>query len=168
MRYILSDWGKDRLLFIIMNLFEEFTTIIKDLEFHRIRYALIGAVAVAFYTEPRFTRDIDLLIDSDDYDKAKQVFEGNGYFESASPWTFRKIPMTLHRFLKARDEDEMIIDLLLAESEEGKKIIRGALKAESKKGTVRIAGRNDLIWLKRIRDSKQDQADIERLTRDPD
>jgi hypothetical protein len=58
---LLSDSSKDSIFFVIMNLFEEFTTVINDLESHRIRYALIGAVAVAFYSEPRFTRDIDLL-----------------------------------------------------------------------------------------------------------
>lgn len=151
-----------------MNLFDEFTTIIREFELQEMRYALIGAVAVAFYTDPRFTKDIDLLVDSADYDKAKQVLEENGYFESGSPWTFQKIAMTLHRFLKPGDDDEMIIDLLLTESDEGKKIIQSALKAEAKKGTVRIADRNDLIRLKGIRGSKQDQADIERLTRDAD
>jgi hypothetical protein len=151
-----------------MNLFDEFTKIVRELELHQIRYALIGAVAVAFYVEPRFTRDIDLLVDADDYEKIRKVLEDKRYFESASPWTFQKIAITLHRFLKSDEEEEMIIDLLLAESGESKKIIQNAVKAEAAEGTVRIAERNDLIWLKRIRDSKQDQADIERLISDPD
>lgn len=31
-----------------------------------------------------------------------------------------------------------------------------------------LANKNDLIWLKRARDSKQDQADIEKLENDKD
>ncbi len=43
-------------------------------------------------------------------------------------------------------------------------IIDHALVAESKEsGTVRVATKEDLIWLKSIRNSPMDQADIETL-----
>ncbi len=38
-----------------------------------------------------------------------------------------------------------------------------AVEADSEEGKVMLANRKDLIWLKRTRGSKQDQADIERL-----
>ena len=123
---------------------------------------------MAFYTEPRFTRDIDLLVDSEDYKKAKGILEKEGYFESASPWTFKKVPIELHRFLKVIDEDEMTIDILIAEIEEVRRIIRDSVEAESEEGRIKIASRKDLIWLKRMRDSKQDQADIEKLEDEKD
>lgn len=85
-----------------MNVFEEFKHLALELEKQGVRYALTGGVAMAFYAEPRFTRDIDLLVDE-------------------------------------------------AESEEGK---------------VMVVNRKDLIWLKSMRDSKQDQADIEKLEND--
>ena len=37
------------------------------------------------------------------------------------------------------------------------------MTAESEEGRVMIAKKEDLIWLKRVRNSKQDQADIEKL-----
>jgi hypothetical protein len=151
-----------------MNVFEEFNSLVKELETHKVRYALVGGVAMAFYTEPRFTRDIDLLIDSEDYEKAKGILEKEGYFESASPWTFKTVPIELHRFLKVIDEDEMIIDILIAEIEEVRRIIRDSVEAESEEGRIKIASRKDLIWLKRMRDSKQDQADIEKLEDEKD
>jgi hypothetical protein len=46
-----------------------------DLEKNRVRYALVGGVAMAFYTEPRFTRDIDLLVDSEDYEKILGILQ---------------------------------------------------------------------------------------------
>ncbi len=146
-----------------MNIFEEFNHLVKELETHKVKYALVGGVAVAFYTEPRFTRDIDLLIDSEDYDKVKVILEKKGYFESASPWTFTSVPIELHRFLKVIEEDEMVIDILIAATEEVRTIIQDATEAESEEGRIKIASRKDLIWLKRMRDSKQDQADIEKL-----
>lgn len=146
-----------------MNVFEEFNRLVIVLEEHKVRYALVGGVAMAFYTEPRFTRDIDLLIDSEDYEKIKGILEKEEYFESASPWTFLKVPIELHRFLKVTPEDEMMIDILVAKAEKVRRIIRDSVEAKSEKGRVMLANRKDLIWLKRMRDSKQDQADIEKL-----
>jgi hypothetical protein len=152
-----------------MNVFEEFKGIILELEKQKVRYALVGGVAMAFYSEPRFTRDIDILVDIDDFEKAKGLLEKDGYFESASPRTFRNVAIELRRFLKiVAPEDEMMIDILIAKDEEVRRIIQNAVEAESEEGRVMLADKKDLIWLKRSRDSKQDQADIERLENDKD
>jgi hypothetical protein len=150
-----------------MNVFEEFKRLALELEKQGVRYALTGGVAMAFYAVPRFTRDIDLLVDSDDFGRTKDILERARYFESVSPWTFRKVAIELHRFLKilAREE-EMLIDVLVAKDEETRRIIRDAVEAESEEGKVMVVNRKDLIWLKSMRDSKQDQADIERLEND--
>jgi hypothetical protein len=153
----------------IMNVFEEFRRLVSELEKQRVRYALVGGVAMAFYAEPRFTRDIDLLLDPDDFQKVKGILEKNGYFESAAPWTFQNVDIELHRFLKVvHEEDEMLIDILVAKDEEARKIIQNAVEAESEEGKVMLANKKDLIWLKRTRDSKQDQVDIEKLEDDED
>ena len=62
----------------------------------------------------------------------------------------------------------MMIDILVAKDEEVRKIIRDAVEAESEGGRLLLANRKDLIWLKRTRNSKQDQADIEKLEDDKD
>ncbi|MFO7737398.1 MAG: nucleotidyltransferase family protein [Desulfatiglandaceae bacterium] len=152
-----------------MNVFEEFKRFVMDLEKQKVRYALVGGVAVAFYTEPRFTRDIDLLVDSEDFERAKDILEVNGYFESASPWTFRTVAIELHRFVNVvNEEHEMLIDILVAKNEEVRKIIHNAVEAKSEEGRVMLANKKDLIWLKSMRNSKQDQADIEKLEDDKD
>jgi hypothetical protein len=77
------------------------------------------------------------------------------------------VAIELHRFLKVSgEEDEMVIDILLAKDEEVRSIIHNAVEAESEQGSVMLASRRDLIWLKKTRDSKQDQADIEKLEDD--
>ena len=151
-----------------MNVFEEFRRLVMELERHKVRYALVGGVAMAFYSEPRFTRDIDLLVDSEDFEKVNGILDKDGYFESASPWTFRKVAIELHRFLKVIPEDEMMIDILVAKTEEVRRVIRDALEAESEHGRVVLANKKDLVWLKGLRDSKQDQADIEKLQDEED
>lgn len=146
-----------------MNIFEEFAEIINHIESANIKYALVGGVAMAFYAEPRFTQDIDMLLGPNDFEKARRVLEQNGYFESASPWTFKSTPLTIHRFLKIQGSDEMIIDLLVAGNKKHLEIIENALIAEGEHGVAHVAGKSDIIWLKRQRNSLQDQADIERL-----
>ncbi|MDY0041316.1 MAG: nucleotidyl transferase AbiEii/AbiGii toxin family protein [Desulforhabdus sp.] len=152
-----------------MDVFQEFKRLVLELQKQAVNYALVGGVAMAFYTEPRFTRDIDLLVDSDDFEKARGILERDGYYESASPWTFPEVAIELHRFLKVSgEEDEMLIDILVAKDEEIKSIIHNAVEAESEQGKIMIANRRDLIRLKKTRDSKQDQADIEKLEDDKD
>jgi len=152
-----------------MNVFQEFKHLMKVLDNQGVRYALVGGVAMAFYTEPRFTRDIDLLVETEDFDKVKSILEKDGYFESASPWAFQNVAIELHRFLKVtNEEDEMLIDILVAKDEEVRKVIQNAVEAESEEGRVLLANKKDLIWLKKTRDSKQDQADIEKLENDKD
>ena len=146
-----------------MDVFKEFSKIVKRLEKGKMKYALVGGVAMAFHSEPRFTRDIDLLLDPDDLKAMRDILKKEGYFVSTSPWTFQKAGLTLHRFLKIKDEEEMIIDVLIPETDRYKEIILNAIEAESDEGKVRIATKKDLIWLKRIRNSKQDQVDIENL-----
>ncbi len=152
-----------------MNVFEDFKSLVTKLHEQAVRYALIGGVAMAFYTEPRFTRDIDLLVNPEDFEKTKAILEEAGYFESASTWMFPEMAIELHRFLKvAGEEDEMLVDILVAMNEKVKAIISNAVTAQSEEGTVMVAARHDLIWLKRTRDSKQDQADIEKLEDEKD
>ena len=128
-----------------MNVFEEFKRLVIELERHEVRYALVGGVAMAFYTEPRFTRDIDLLVDFADFEKVKGILDKDGYFESASPWTFRRVPVQLHRFSKVTPEDEMMIDILVAKTEEVKRVLRDDVEAESEHGRVVLANKKDLV-----------------------
>ena len=146
-----------------MNIFDEFAEIIKHIEQEKIRYAIVGGVAMAFYEEPRFTQDIDMLLEPNDFEKARRILEQKGYFESAEPWTFKNTPLTLHRFFKAIEHEQMIIDLLVAGNKKHLDIIENALIAKSEHGIAHVADKADIIWLKRQRNSLQDQADIERL-----
>ena len=146
-----------------MNIFDEFAEIIKHIEQEKIRYAIVGGVAMAFYAEPRFTQDIDMLLEPKDFEKARRILEQNGYIESGEPWTFKSTPLTLRRFFKAIGNDQMIIDLLIAGNKKHLKIIENALIAQGEHGIARVAEKSDIIWLKRQRNSLQDQADIERL-----
>jgi len=57
----------------------------------------------------------------------------------------------------------IIVDLLIGNEEIHRKIIERSQSDESAAGKVMLANREDLIWMKKQRGSKQDIADIERL-----
>ena len=73
----------------------------------------------------------------------------------------------MKRFLKVEDGDEMIIDVLMGTTPRHREIIENALEAHSEgTGLVRVASKDDLIWLKSQRNSTIDKADIENLQND--
>ena len=146
-----------------MNVFYEFWKIAKVFETERIPYALVGGVAIAFHSVPRFTKDIDILINPQARDQVSKALKSEGYFESTSPRTFKDTELTMHRFMKIVDGDEMLIDVLLGGTERHREIVANAVDAESAEVKVKLASKEDLIWLKLARNSKQDQADIEGL-----
>jgi hypothetical protein len=151
-----------------MNVFDEFLTIATELEKHRVDYALVGGVALAFHSIPRMTQDIDLLISEASADQVEAILVALGYFESASPWPFRNTNITLRRFMKVAGTRHLFVDVMIGNDPEHKQIIDRALAAESSQATVKVAAKDDLIWLKRQRNSLQDQADIESLLNDED
>lgn len=151
-----------------MNVFDEFLTIAAELETRRIEYALVGGVALAFHSIPRMTQDIDLLITPSAAVEVETMLPTLGYFESAQPWTFSNTNITLRRFMKVVGTRHLFVDVMVGNGAEHKEIIERALSAESAQALVKVAAKDDLIWLKRQRNSLQDRADIERLLNDED
>jgi hypothetical protein len=149
-----------------MHLFDEFSSIIKQFNSHGVIYVVIGGIAMAFHDEPRFTKDMDFLILPEEREKIRQILEELDYFESAEPWTFRNSQLTLNRFMKIEGEDHLIADILYSPETKFREIIEKAIIQDSSYGSVRIASRNDLIWLKQRRGSDQDQVDIRKLQSD--
>jgi len=53
--------------------------LVADLKEHEIDYVVIGAIALMAYGYPRFTEDIDLILDSEGLDKFHNELVGLGY-----------------------------------------------------------------------------------------
>ena len=47
-----------------MKVEKDYEEILKSFNRHKVKYCIIGAFAVAFYARPRYTKDIDIFIDS--------------------------------------------------------------------------------------------------------
>lgn len=144
-----------------MDVFAEFEQIANALAERKIPYALIGGVAMAFHAQPRFTKDIDLLVKASHFPAMADALKSSCYVASAGPGTFPKASLTLRRFLKPVENDEFLVDVLVAESPAMEAIVDRALPMTSPNHpTVPVAKREDVILLKKLRASPQDQADI--------
>jgi len=146
-----------------MALYDEFFSIVSAFNKLGVRYAIVGGIALAFHGSPRFTRDIDVLVNEDDMDLVKTGLDSLGYEEMAEPWMFPDSTLTMRRFLNVQGQDELIIDLLLASDDEHLRVIQDAVFAESTVGRVPVAARRDIIWMKKSRNSDQDRVDISEL-----
>src|SRR5260370_40961742 len=61
------------------NLNNALVRLVADLKEHQIDYMVIGAVALMAYGYPRFTEDIDLILDSNGLDSFHNELIGLGY-----------------------------------------------------------------------------------------
>ncbi len=146
-----------------MDLYSEFFSVIKVMNDNGIKYAVVGGIALSFYAEPRYTKDIDFLVLSEDIDSLKSLLKSEGYIYESPAWDFKKTPVTLHRLSKIEGMETMTVDILVSKEQKYKDIIENAVTEQTEFGKVRIVSRQDLIWMKKIRNSKQDIADIEAL-----
>jgi hypothetical protein len=146
-----------------MNVFYEFSKILRQLKDAPFRYVLVGGVAMAFHDLIRFTKDIDILIASDSYEGIKAILNEAGYTDKSLPWNFSDSGIRLHRFTRFEGEEFMIVDVMIGDDERHRAVLENAIIAESDDGPVRIASKADLIWMKSMRNSEVDQLDIKRL-----
>lgn len=151
-----------------MELYDEFFKIVQRMNELGVAYAVVGGVAYSFHVQPRFTKDIDFLVDPADIAKVSDALLGLGYFESSPPWTFKNTALTLYRFMKTEGEDYLPIDVMTGDDEHYKRIISEAIELDSQIGVIKLASKMDLIWLKSLRGSERDRLDIKDLENDQD
>ena len=83
-----------------MELYREFFSAIQGLNREGLAYSVVGGIALAFHSQPRFTRDIDILAKPTDLKRYRQIFSQLGYVALTAPRDFQKTKITLHRFGK--------------------------------------------------------------------
>ena len=95
-----------------MNIFNELVSVVEALDAATVDYALVGGLAVTVWGAPRATKDIDLLVQSEDVARAKAAVRPLGYTLEALPMEFRD-GMQLHRVSKVIDRALMTVDFIL-------------------------------------------------------
>jgi len=145
-----------------MKIEKDFRDFIALLNRHDVRYLIIGAFAYSFYAEPRYTKDIDILIEQSE-ENAEKILA------SLKDFGFSDIRLTKKDFL----EREQIIQLGVApiridivtsiKTMDFPKLWENRNVGRYGDIEVFFISKQDLIRCKRVSGRKQDIADIEKL-----
>jgi hypothetical protein len=99
-----------------MDLYSELLHLIDALNSAQLGYAVCGGIAVAIYGYPRFTKDIDLLIRSEDLARVLKTIEPRGFIDAAGSISFDTggpQERVVHRISKIEGAEILTLDLLL-------------------------------------------------------
>ena len=145
-----------------MRLEKDFEEFIGLLNKHKVRYVVVGAYAVSFYARPRYTGDIDFLIEG-------TPGNSNRLLACLKEFGFGELGLRREDF----EDPEMVvqlgyepvrIDILSSLSGvETKKALRSRVRGQFGKQRAWFISLVDLIQSKRTTGRKQDEADVELL-----
>jgi len=152
-----------------MDVFKEFESVVATLEHEQIPYALCGGLAVGVHAEPRATKDIDILLLTEDVERTKQVLLSCGFKFFSTPMFFADSQIELHKLTKIDRNigDYIFLDLLLIKSPEATKIWESRQRLMWENQSIWVVSREWLIWMKRLRSSPLDLIDIDALEKLP-
>jgi hypothetical protein len=148
----------------VLDLLDEFRSILAALDGAGVEHAVCGGLAVAIHVRPRATVDVDLLVPGGALELAKEVVRGLGYRIEADPMHLRDGTVEVHRLSKPDPEtgDLLSVDLLLVTP-----ALAPAWESRERvgweHGEVTVVSRSGLLLMKRLRGSGQDQDDIRDL-----
>jgi len=143
-----------------LTLYGEFIRLVEQLQAHKIPYVVIGGLAVSYHSHARATEDIDFLVLTPDIERIRGLMRSLSYLIETPPWTFQNSGLTVRRFSRFEGEEHMIVDIMTSAEPKYVSMVERAIVADTAAGPVRFACKDDLIFLKRQRNSPQDQVDI--------
>ena len=145
-----------------MTLYDELRSVLEALNQAGVEYALVGGLAVAVWGAPRATKDIDLLVRSENLPEALVAVRARGFTLEALPFVF-KDGTTLHRVSKvAKSGDLLTVDFMVVDRNlEAAWASRTHLALADQE--VVVISREALIAMKALAARPQDIADIQNL-----
>ena len=147
-----------------MDLLGELEILTAKLDLLQIDYALCGGLALAIYAKPRATLDIDIMIELDSLRQTKNAAGDLGYTLNAAPMEFDGGNVKIHRLVKIDDDSDesLMLDLLIV-TPQTRPAWESRQTVEWDGGPLKVVSPQGLILLKQLRNSGQDQDDIEYL-----
>ena len=142
--------------------YEEFLELLNR---HNVKYCVIGSYALAFHSRPRYTKDIDILIEPTE-ENSKNILKALNEFG------FGPLDLSIDDF---KTEEHIIqlgyepirIDIITSiKGMDFSEIWKNKVEGPYGKQTIYYIDRNNLIKAKKISNRTQDKADIELLLND--
>ena len=146
-----------------MDISSDYRDLFKTLNRHKVKYLVIGAYAVTFYTEPRYTKDLDIWV-SNDKANAKRLHKALADFGaplkgvSAEDFANKKM---IYQIGVAPVRIDILLDVSGMKFENAwknrKRTNYGGI-------SINILGVKELIYSKKKTKREQDILDINKLT----
>ena len=148
----------------MLDIYDEFRSLVEVLEVHKVDYALCGGMAMAVHQRPRMTIDIDILIPPEFLERAISIARDLGYNIRGKDPSFANGPVEIRRVSKidAASGDLLSLDFLLV-TPQLQNVWASRILSEWEGGTFSVVSRAGLIAMKQLRKSGQDLDDIEAL-----
>ena len=147
-----------------MELFPDYEDLLRAFNAHNVKYLIVGAYAVAYHTEPRFTKDIDIWARPDKMN-AKRVYDALAAFGApltnvrANDFATRG---TVYQIGVAPVRIDIITELGGISFEAAWK---GRNSTKYGKTPVNVIGINELIAVKQKAGRGQDNLDVDKLAK---
>jgi hypothetical protein len=148
-----------------MDLYEELLGLIDSLGKAGLDYALCGGIAVAFYGYSRFTKDIDILIRSEDLDQILKTIKDRGFSIKGGLMPFdwgKPNQREIYRISKVEGQELLTLDLILV-NKNLQDVWDEREAFEWKNRQVQVVSPEGLIKMKRLAGRDQDLLDLKKL-----
>ena len=142
--------------------YEEFLELLNK---HNVRYCVIGAFALAFHARPRYTKDMDILIETTT-DNAKRLLMALDEFGFGSLNLAVKDFSTQGNIIQLGYEPVRIDIITSIEGLDFTDIWKSRIQGPYGKQTINFIDRQNLIRSKRLSNRAQDKVDLKLLLSD--
>lgn len=151
----------------------DYQSILRAFEKQKLRYLIVGGVAVNLHGYPRFTNDIDILLalDHANLETMARIMESMGY-QQRLPISIQELEdsdkvrrlvkekgLVAYSFIHAK-EPQFNIDVLVSESIDFEKFSVHTMKAEVWGLEIPVVSIDDLIAMKQHSDREKDVQDV--------
>lgn len=146
-----------------MKVEKDYEDLLRLLNNNEVKYCIVGAYAVAYYAKPRFTKDMDILVESN-------LENGKRIIKALHEFGFQGLPLSEKDFSKKGKVIQLGYEPVrvdIVTSIDGcsfKQVWKSKEIGVYGKQKVFFIGLNELIRNKRVSKRKQDEADLNILT----
>jgi hypothetical protein len=153
----------------MFDLYEELRKVIAAFDKNKIDYALCGGLAMAVYDHPRATIDIDMLIQSEDFESIPEIAKELGYTIRGLDMSFASGAIEIRRVSKVHPTTGYVLSLdLLLVTPAIRHVWDSRVDAHVEGAKLSVVSQRGLIELKKLRGSGRDLDDIAALRQDID
>jgi len=148
----------------MLDIYDEFRSLVAVLEDRKIDYALCGGMAMAVHQHPRMTIDIDVLIEEESLDSVMAIATELGYQIRGLDMSFAKGAVEIRRISKIDTVAGDLLSLhLILVTPRLRPVWESRVESEWEGGSFSVVSRDGLIAMKQLRMSGQDLDDIKVL-----